>query len=614
MPGRIVCFVVIAGLLSTATLFADDRVRWKHDGGTYERVGDKKWVEKTGADTFEFSELSGSDTEVKLHDRKRGVRVTLRADVALIFDNDNQAKPREVKGGWVELAKPTGERVVWKHAGGTFEKTGNREWVEKRGAETFPLRETFVSSEQIELFDPKRSARVTLRAGSASVQERKEKEPRTLKGDWVAKADATAPTPIMPAERVLWKHEKGQFEKANAGGWVELVSGRKVNWQEKAATPEHIELYDPAGKRSVRLGAKEATQKPDDEKAFRPWAAGGWVAKEADPKQPKPSGRFTELAVLPPEKRDSIPAFSPDGKQVARSTGEALKEKFAVIDVASGRPTHEWPTPMYVNAAIWSADGKTLAGVVDGDGRGKAVRRVVLWDAGRWQVKGEFDLFGMDDTALALSGDGRFVAASGLAGALKREAVVWDVGRKREVLRVKLGGRDAPTLALSNDGKVLATNRHGKDGDEVGVYDVTSGKPLGAVKAGPPFALSPDGSTLAAWTADEKTGTALRLWEVKGLAKEPQVLKDDQWVVAGVAFADGGRKLVAGVSEAGGNARPVGVRVYDVKTLEAGETFTFGKADHDPGPRVWVTPNSARLLTLSHDRVLRVWGTPFVKK
>jgi WD40 repeat protein len=613
MPARVTWIAVLAGLLSTATLSADDRTVWKHDGGSYERVGDKKWVEKTGADTFEFSELSGSDKEVKLYDRKRKVRVTLRADVALIFDNDNQAKPREVKGGWVELAKPAAERVVWKHTGGTFEKTGDRAWVEKRGADTFPLRETFSSSEQVELFDPKRNARVTLRAGSASVQEGKEKEPRTLQGDWVAKADAAAPKPAAAVERVLWKHDKGQFEKADAGGWVESVSGRRVNWQEKATTPEHVELYDPAGKRSVRLAAKEATQKPDDEKAFRPWTAGGWVAKEVDPKQPKPSARFTELAVLQPEKRDSVPAFSPDGKQVARSTGEALKEKFAVLDPTTGRPAHEWPVPMYVNTAAWSADGKTLAGVVDGGG--KVVRRVVLWDAARWQVKAEFELFGMDDTAFALSGDGKFVAASGLAGALKREAVVWDVARKREVLRVKLGGRDAPALALSGDGKVFATNRHGKDGDEVGVYDVSSGKPIGAVKAGPPFALSPDGGTLAAWTAaDEKAGTVLNLWEVKGLAKEPRVLKDEKWAVAGVAFADAGRKLVAGVSETGGQARPVGVRVYDVKSLEAGDTFTFGKADHDPGPRVWVTPDSSRLLTLSHDRVLRVWGTSFGKK
>jgi WD40 repeat protein len=522
--------------------------------------------------------------------------------------------------------------TVWKHDGGTYEKVDDKKWVEKTGKEKFELTVKSNSGEVVTLIDLKRKLSITLSAGKAAVVDLDGKvKPKQLKGDWVKAADNTPDAKGVAgtaADRVAWKYAKGVFEQTAKGKWVETTSdGKKTEYEEKARTDEYVELYDAAGKRSVRLMDKIAVDKKDMLREYRPMLGGKgeWVAAtgpKPDPKATKPDAKFTEAAVMQmgetagPRPEYNVPGFSPDGKFVALRTGKLLEEQFSVVELATGKEAHTWPKGEYILASAWSGDGKTLAGLVRGE-LTKKPAQVVVWDTAGWKEKARFDL-PREPKVITISADGKFVATSSEAAFSEQHAWVFDVTKKKLAFDVKTAKKvfTPPPVVLSADGKTAAIARCGKDGDQIGLFDVPSGKARATFKGGDNFALSADGGLLVEWVSNHETGSTITVHDTKGGAKaEPRTIKDDKWVARSVAFLDGNTHLAVGAAQAGKDSRGGGVRVYSLKTLEPVELFTFGKPEkEEPGPRVWATPNSAFLLTQTNDHTLRLFATPFAPK
>lgn len=514
---------------------------------------------------------------------------------------------------------------TWKHDGGTFQQVDDKKWVEKAGKETFELSVKFDTGDRVSLLDQKRKLSITLSAGKALVVDLEGKGKKELMGDWV-KADVKA-VGGTAADRVAWKYAKGVFEQTAKDKWVETTSdGKRTEYEEKARTDEYVELYDAAGKRSVRLRDKNAVEKKDTSREYRPGLGKGeWVAAagpKVDPKATKPAAKFAEAAVMrmddapEPDAARTVPGFSPDGKLVARRTGKQFEEQFAVMELATGKAVQSWPKGEFVLTSAWSGDGKTLAGLVRGE-LNKKPAQVVVWDATTWKEKARLDLPN-EPKAVSISADGKYVATATDAAFGEQHAWVFDVSKKKLAFSVETAKKVfvPPPVVLSADGKTAAVGRCGKNGDAIGLFDVPSGKARAEVKGGSNFTLSADGGLLAEWASSHEAGSVITIHDTRARAKtDPRTIKDDKWLAHSVAFLDGTTHLAVGVAQAGKDSRGGGVRVYSLKTLEPVELLTFGTPEkEEPGPRVWATPDSAFLLTQTNDRTLRLFTTPFAPK
>jgi WD40 repeat protein len=372
---------------------------------------------------------------------------------------------------------------------------------------------------------------------------------------------------------------------------------------------------------------KIVVEKGEKSRDYRPvLGKGEWVAAtgpKVDPKATKPdAAKYTEAAVMKmgetagPTPEYNVPGFSPDGKFVALRTGKLFEEQFAVVELATGKDAHTWPKGEFILTSAWSGDGKTLAGLVRGE-QNKKSPQVVVWDTATWKEKARLDLPN-EPKAVSVSADGKYVATATDAAFGDQYAWVFDVAKKKLAFDVKTAKKAfrPPPVVLSADGKTAAVGRCGKDGDQIGLFDVPTGKPRGTVKGGSNFNLSADGGLLVEWVSSHEAGSTITIHETKPGAKgEPRTIKDDKWLAHSVALLDGNAYLAVGVAQAGKDSRGGGVRVYDVKKLEPVELFTFGKPEkEEPGPRVWATPNSAFLLTQTNDSTLRLFTTPFAVK
>ncbi|WP_344438509.1 hypothetical protein, partial [Actinomadura bangladeshensis] len=215
-------------------------------------------------------------------------------------------------------------------------------------------------------------------------------------------------------------------------------------------------------------------------------------------------------------------AFSPDGRYLAGSgsgKGEGAG-KVPLWDVRTEKLLHTFVvdasgagSTAAVHSVAFGPDGKTLAA---GYGDGNLGGGVALFDVASRSPAGTLPLDKAD--AFGVSGLGFTPDGGTLTGSFGGVGV-WDVAAKKTT--ASLAGYDSgfQSMALSPDGRTLAAGRGAREGGgAVTVWDVPSGRRLLSVSMGRSgvggVAFAPDGRTIATATDDAQLNDVVKIWKL----------------------------------------------------------------------------------------------------
>jgi serine/threonine protein kinase/WD40 repeat protein len=255
-------------------------------------------------------------------------------------------------------------------------------------------------------------------------------------------------------------------------------------------------------------------------------------------------------------------AFNTDGTLLA-SGGRGPARLW---DAATGRPLLSLQTTGIVSALAFAPDGRRLAV------GSKSPGRVSVWDLDTG--RGIQTLRGLTTQApcLRFSSDGRLLAAL----AQTRQVALWDVrrGQLRFLLAAPRGDTEDAALVFSSDGRRLACSA----GEEVKLWDVTSGQELGAwnVPRGSKDALTfhPSGGLLLFRQDSEDEGedslrtTRPRVCRIRNLLGASPlhplatITDFNRQLLGALATHDGRMFLAEGISQ-GANGQQRFIKAYD---------------------------------------------------
>jgi WD40 repeat protein len=193
-----------------------------------------------------------------------------------------------------------------------------------------------------------------------------------------------------------------------------------------------------------------------------------------------------------------------------------------------------------IEALSFQPDGKRLvAGLADGS--------LVLRGGPRWTARAREQLHEGGVRALAHAADGRLLSC-GWDGCL----LLWEAGVLAGPAELLKNPMPLTALAVSADGKVVAA---AVSGQRVDLFDLTTRKLLASLGTGPAvfaLAFSPDGH----WLASAADTGEVCLWRL-GTRDKPRPLPGHTWTVYGLAFTPDGQTLISGGADGT-------VRLWDV--------------------------------------------------
>lgn len=244
-----------------------------------------------------------------------------------------------------------------------------------------------------------------------------------------------------------------------------------------------------------------------------------WIEQGA--KAPTTTRVRTKVVVsLPPALVRPVRAVvvAPDGKQVIASRGNQIHVytaqkkqdpgKKEVLDwvyqrslvdpnvkFPDGKPAGAAHVSLVESLAI-SPDGKTLAS--------GSFQEVILWDLASGQIRQRLTGFADRVTALAFSGDGKYLATGGGPPSEEGELKLFDAASAQLVAEIRNAHSDTVfALAFSPDGKYLASGAADKF---VKVFEVPSGKLVKSFEGHTHHVMgvgwTPDGKRLVSGSAD----------------------------------------------------------------------------------------------------------------
>lgn len=331
---------------------------------------------------------------------------------------------------------------------------------------------------------------------------------------------------------------------------------------------------------------------------------------------PLPEGAIVRLGTVRlrhPEGVECV-TFSPDGKTIACGAGGPIR----FWDRATGKLLRQVHHKGRLTSIAYSPDGRWFASV-----GGEHVR---VWNASSGKQKHEFPcatdfavpngISWLKSVPLVFSPDGATLAS------VNKDHVVllWDLATGKERARLRGHEHEIHCLRFSPGGKTLVSvdgSRGRRDGS-VRIWDPTTATTTGTVSlsASPsrtsrPFAVSPDGSTLAVEALEqvrEKDGRVTHVYTAHGIrlvdtatGKERLRIKGKNSVVVSAIFSPDGNRLAFA-------NRDNEVQVHEVKAGKLLHQFRQAPGGSTGGTYALAfAPDGKALVSSAEGAALHVW-------
>jgi eukaryotic-like serine/threonine-protein kinase len=206
-------------------------------------------------------------------------------------------------------------------------------------------------------------------------------------------------------------------------------------------------------------------------------------------------------------------AVSPDGKWIAVRRRDSAATNVVIIHAGQRREVTVFPTPDGEWAPLLFAREGTLLLTT-----GQGADTISAWDTRSWQKAATFQGKSRESAVLAVSPDGKTIAASTAASVL-----VWAMDHPSNPTLLNTGADQAYSLAFSPDGKTLAI---GSIDSMIRLWNVAARQEVAVFVGHSSYvnsiAFAPDGRTLASVSLDN----TLRVWRAPSFEEIAAAEKD----------------------------------------------------------------------------------------